>query len=114
MQLGSRTVALRTGYLDRRESAKPIRVGADLRGISTTERGGAMTHTLLPTPPVEIVPALREDCDRCGATAKLALELTTGGELAFCGHHANRHAPDILRSAQQIYVLADFSWPAAR
>lgn len=73
-----------------------------------------MTNTLLPPPPVTTVAALRETCDRCGFQAKLALELTAGGELAFCGHHANQHAMDILRTAGKIYLLDDFSWVAAR
>jgi hypothetical protein len=30
-------------------------------------------------------------CDRCGAQAYLRVELTTGGELLFCAHHAREH-----------------------
>lgn len=31
-------------------------------------------------------------CDRCGAAAMVRVMLPTGGELLFCGHHANQHA----------------------
>src|SRR5664279_103760 len=30
-------------------------------------------------------------CDRCGAAAMVRAVLPTGGELLFCGHHANEH-----------------------
>lgn len=30
-------------------------------------------------------------CDRCGAQAYLRVELTSGGELLFCAHHAREH-----------------------
>ncbi|QNG19062.1 hypothetical protein G4H71_20005 [Rhodococcus triatomae] len=30
-------------------------------------------------------------CDRCGAGARVRAVLPTGGELLFCGHHANEH-----------------------
>ncbi|GAA0907583.1 DUF7455 domain-containing protein [Pseudonocardia zijingensis] len=32
-------------------------------------------------------------CDGCGAAARVAVLLPTGGELLFCGHHARKHAP---------------------
>ncbi|AOW92469.1 hypothetical protein BFN03_06460 [Rhodococcus sp. WMMA185] len=31
-------------------------------------------------------------CDRCGAGARVRAVLPAGGELLFCGHHANEHA----------------------
>jgi hypothetical protein len=31
-------------------------------------------------------------CDRCGAAAVVRALLPTGGELLFCGHHANKHS----------------------
>jgi hypothetical protein len=31
-------------------------------------------------------------CDRCGAQAYVRVELTNGGELLFCAHHAREHA----------------------
>ncbi|TSD96035.1 hypothetical protein FOS14_16860 [Skermania sp. ID1734] len=30
-------------------------------------------------------------CDRCGAAAKVRAVLTSGGELLFCQHHANKY-----------------------
>ncbi|NLU81383.1 hypothetical protein [Rhodococcus sp. HNM0569] len=30
-------------------------------------------------------------CDRCGAGARVRALLPGGGELLFCGHHANEH-----------------------
>ena len=30
-------------------------------------------------------------CDRCGAAAKVRVELPPYGELFFCGHHARAH-----------------------
>jgi hypothetical protein len=68
-----------------------------------------MTQTVLP-PQVDIVSSLGEFCDRCAAGAKLQLTLPGGGHLLFCGHHANRHADDILRQAVQVTVEAGFAW----
>ncbi len=36
-------------------------------------------------------------CDRCGAQAYLRVELSSGGELLFCAHHAREHG-DKLRA----------------
>jgi hypothetical protein len=36
-------------------------------------------------------------CDRCGAQAYLRVELSSGGELLFCAHHAREHG-DKLRT----------------
>ena len=69
-----------------------------------------MTHALLPAAKIEIVDSLRERCDRCDAAAKLAMDLAAGGDLAFCGHHANRYAIDILRASRRVFVLRDFPW----
>ncbi|HYN93387.1 MAG TPA: hypothetical protein VES42_06030 [Pilimelia sp.] len=69
-----------------------------------------MTQTLLPTPRLDIVESLRDRCDHCNADGKLHFTLPTGGELAFCGHHANRHTADILRLAAQVVVEEGFEW----
>jgi hypothetical protein len=69
-----------------------------------------MTPTLLSGPAVHVAPELREHCDRCGATAKLIVTLAQGGDLAFCGHHANRYADHIRTIAAGITVEADFTW----
>ncbi|MCX5042573.1 hypothetical protein OG921_05240 [Aldersonia sp. NBC_00410] len=46
-----------------------------------------MPGTLISTP---LTAADR--CDRCGAAAKVRAVLSSGGELLFCQHHANKHA----------------------
>jgi hypothetical protein len=63
------------------------------------------------TPP-EIVSAesMVERCDRCGAAARLEVVLAGGGQLAFCGHHANKHAGEIARMAVRITVENGFEW----
>jgi len=69
-----------------------------------------MTQTLLPPPRLEVVPALPERCDRCGAAAKLRMTLPHGGDLVFCGHHGNRHTDDILRTATRVVVEDGYEW----
>jgi hypothetical protein len=41
-------------------------------------------------------------CDRCGAQAYLRVTLTSGGELLFCGHHANEHSAKLSQVALTI------------
>jgi hypothetical protein len=53
---------------------------------------------------------MTERCDRCGAAAKLAVVLPGGGQLAFCGHHANKHAGEIARIAEKVTVEDGFDW----
>nr|WP_239161073.1 hypothetical protein [Virgisporangium ochraceum] len=36
---------------------------------------------------------------RCGAASKIRAFLSSGGDLAFCGHHANPYAETIRRRA---------------
>ena len=60
--------------------------------------------TSLLSPEITTVASLIERCDRCGAAAKLTVSLTNGGELAFCGHHANRHHEDLVRVADRIVL----------
>ena len=69
-----------------------------------------MTQALLPTPRLDIVPALRDHCDRCGAAGKLFVVLREGGELVFCGHHANAHSAVIRQLGEQIAITEDFEW----
>ncbi|GGK17778.1 hypothetical protein GCM10010124_07930 [Pilimelia terevasa] len=72
-----------------------------------------MSSTLLPPPRLDVVPELTERCDRCAAAAKLTFRLPTGGELVFCGHHANRHTEDILRAAAVVVIEDGFVWQGA-
>jgi hypothetical protein len=71
-----------------------------------------MPQTLQP-PHLDVVPSLTTRCDGCAAAAKLELILRTGGELAFCGHHANRLAGDIVRQAVRVTVENGFLWRGA-
>ena len=66
--------------------------------------------TTLLSPEITTVASLTERCDRCSAAAKLEVTLASGGELAFCGHHANRHHADITRVAERIVLEDDFEW----
>ena len=66
--------------------------------------------TLLSESQVDTVASLPDRCDGCGAAARLGVELATGGELSFCGHHANRLAADIARIAVRISVEEGFVW----
>ena len=66
--------------------------------------------TTLMSPEIVTLASLVERCDRCGAAAKLAVVLAAGGELAFCGHHANKHAAEVARIASRITVEDGFAW----
>jgi hypothetical protein len=66
--------------------------------------------TTLLSPEIVTVASLTARCDRCGAAARLELTLTSGGELAFCGHHGNRMAADITRIASRIVLEEGFEW----
>lgn len=66
--------------------------------------------TLLSPSQVDTVPSLPDTCDGCGAAAKLGVTLTTGGQLSFCGHHANRMAGNIAKIALRISVEEGFEW----
>lgn len=69
-----------------------------------------MTQALLPPPQLSVVSSLIERCDRCNAAGKLTLTLRDGGQLVFCGHHANQHTEDILRTATSVAVEEGFEW----
>jgi hypothetical protein len=66
--------------------------------------------TSLLSPEITTSEELTDRCDRCGAAAKLVVSLTSGGELAFCGHHANRHREDIVRVAERVVLEEGFDW----
>ena len=66
--------------------------------------------TGLLSPEITTVESMSERCDRCSAAAKLEVTLASGGELAFCGHHANRHHEDIVRVAERILLEEGFEW----
>ncbi|GIF24258.1 hypothetical protein BJ973_007739 [Actinoplanes tereljensis] len=66
--------------------------------------------TSLLSPEITTVAELTDRCDRCAAAAKLVVTLTSGGELAFCGHHANRHRDDIVRVGERIQLEEGYEW----
>jgi len=70
----------------------------------------AMTPTITPPPEATAPPAAEERCDRCNAAAKLRVVLAGGGELVFCGHHANEYAPELLKIAVETVAAPDFVW----
>lgn len=65
-----------------------------------------MTTTLTP-PPETTAPSQGERCDRCGAAAKVRAVLP-GGDLVFCGHHANKYASSLEKVAVNIARAEDF------
>ena len=66
--------------------------------------------TSLLSPEITTAASLADRCDRCSAAAKLVVTLASGGELAFCGHHANRHRDDIVRVAERVALEEGFEW----
>jgi hypothetical protein len=70
----------------------------------------AMTPTITPPPEAAAPPAAEERCDRCPAAGKLRLVLAGGGDLVFCGHHANKYAPDLVKIAVEVVAAPDFTW----
>jgi hypothetical protein len=66
--------------------------------------------TSLLSPEIVTAATLADRCDRCSAAAKLEVTLTSGGDLAFCGHHANRLHGDILRVGRRIVLEDGFEW----
>jgi hypothetical protein len=69
-----------------------------------------MYQAVISRPATHVAPELTDHCDRCGAPAKISVTLTAGGDLAFCGHHANRYVEMILELADNVVVEAGFPW----
>jgi hypothetical protein len=72
-----------------------------------------MTPTLMPLPETVVPPAADERCDRCNAAGKLRVRLAGGGELVFCGHHANEYTERLTKIAIDAAVAPDFTWRGA-
>jgi hypothetical protein len=70
-----------------------------------------MTQKIAPT--VTVATELTERCDQCGAAGKLHATFLAGGELTFCGHHANRFAARLMESAAMIMLELGFGWRGA-
>ncbi len=58
-----------------------------------------MTTAVAPSPQFTAL----DRCDRCGAQAYVRVELTSGGELLFCAHHAREHAEKLRAIAASIH-----------
>jgi hypothetical protein len=70
-------------------------------GTSPTDRSVEPLVTGTATPPRSAPLTAADRCDRCGAAAKLRVQLPGGGELLFCGHHGNRFAGSLREKAAQ-------------
>ncbi|MGH8967289.1 MAG: DUF7455 domain-containing protein [Actinomycetes bacterium] len=57
-----------------------------------------MTTALAPT-----ALTAADRCDRCGAQAYLRVELSKGGELLFCAHHAREHGDKLREIAVSVH-----------
>jgi hypothetical protein len=77
--------------------------------VGDDQRRKAMTPTLTP-PPETVAPAADERCDRCNAAGKLRIRVAEGGDLVFCGHHANKYAEHLVKIADEVAVDPEFSW----
>jgi Zn ribbon nucleic-acid-binding protein len=69
-----------------------------------------MTSTLTPPPETAERPIAGERCDRCSAAAKLRVTLAGGGDLVFCGHHANQYADQLVPIAVGFNAEPEFEW----
>ena len=58
-----------------------------------------MSTAVAPSPQFTSV----DRCDRCGAQAYVRVELTSGGELLFCAHHAREHLDALQEVAAAIH-----------
>jgi hypothetical protein len=78
--------------------------------IGDDQRRKAMTPTLTPPPATVAFPAADERCDRCTASGKLRVQIAGGGQLVFCGHHANKYAEQLVKIAVDVAVDPEFTW----
>ncbi|HEY3501514.1 MAG TPA: hypothetical protein VGN37_01865 [Actinocatenispora sp.] len=69
-----------------------------------------MTPTLTPPSEAAVPPAAGEQCDRCNAAAKLRVAVAGGGDLVFCGHHANKYAEQLVKIATDVSVDPELTW----
>lgn len=69
-----------------------------------------MTPTLTPPSETTVRPPAGEQCDRCSAAAKLRVQVAGGGDLVFCGHHANMYAEDLVKIAIEVSADPEFTW----
>ena len=58
-----------------------------------------VTTAVAPSTPLSAL----DRCDRCGAQAYLRVELSGGGELLFCAHHAREHGDKLREIAVHVH-----------
>ncbi len=58
-----------------------------------------MNTAVAPRPDLTAV----DRCDRCGAQAYVRVELSSGGQLLFCAHHAREHEEKLRQVAAAIH-----------
>lgn len=51
----------------------------------------------------------RQDCDRCGAEAKVGVDLPNGGTLYFCQHHYNDNKDSLAKVAVFVGQLGELA-----
>jgi hypothetical protein len=67
--------------------------------LSRERKEAHVTTAVAPSPQFTAL----DRCDRCGAQAYVRVELTSGGELLFCAHHAREHAEKLQAVAAAIH-----------
>jgi hypothetical protein len=72
-----------------------------------------MNQMLISRPSVTVADELHERCDSCNAAAKLQATFDGSGDLAFCGHHANKFAERIVATAASVVLETGFAWRGA-
>jgi hypothetical protein len=68
-----------------------------------------MMTTLL-SPEIVTVDELNDRCDSCGAAARIEVTLASGGSLAFCGHHGNKYAADLVLVISKAVLETGYEW----
>ncbi len=66
--------------------------------VRRTREEAVVTTAVAPSPQFTAL----DRCDRCGAQAYVRVELSAGGELLFCAHHAREHADKLQQVAAAI------------
>jgi hypothetical protein len=81
--------------------------------MARVEESMEMAQSLMVSAATHVTAGPAELCDRCGVPAKLGFVLPTGGQLAFCGHHANTYTDTILAMAESVFLEHGFEWIGA-
>ncbi len=79
-------------------SAPDVMLGKTNAAPPVHTREAHVTTAVAPSPQFTAL----DRCDRCGAQAYVRVELSSGGELLFCAHHAREHADKLQQVAAAI------------